>query len=67
MQWSDIDAPPPSKPQRVALYKFGITKKVAHSLTPSEASEMLSLLVRAAKRQAQQWTDAATTADDLLK
>jgi hypothetical protein len=61
-----IDNPPPSKPQRQALYKFGVERRLVHSLTPSEAGEMIDLLVRIAKRQARQWADVAATAEDLL-
>ena len=64
--WNQIDTPPPTKPQRIALYRFGVERKLVHSLTPSEAGEMLDLLVRVAKRQARTWTDAAQNAEDLL-
>jgi len=63
----NIDAPPPSKAQRQALYKFGLEHRLVHGMTPSEATQMIGLLAKIAQHQARQWADQASAAEDLLR
>ena len=50
MDWNEIGNEGTSKAQRQALYRFGLPRDLVRSLTSSEASALLGLLVSVSKR-----------------